>query len=108
MSLLRLVARPFGYFAFVLALVALSASARMLGESYELGFFSGSLARTVWRYPEVTRRGVQMAWLVWAVLLGIAVSPLDPIPSSWDEGVLVIVALFCLWLWMSGARRDGR
>jgi hypothetical protein len=107
-SALRLIARPFGYLAFVLGLAALSASARILGESHELGFFSGRLARTVWRYPEVTRRGVQMAWLLWAVLLAIAASPLDPIPDSWDEGVLIVVALVFLWHWMSGAPRDGR
>lgn len=106
MSLLRLVARPFGYLAFVIALSALSASARLLGQSHELGFFAGTLARTVWRYPEVTRRGIQMAWLVWAFILGIAVSPLDPIPSSWDEAALVVVTLLFLWRWMSAAHRD--
>jgi hypothetical protein len=106
--LLRLLIRPFGYLAFVLALLALSATARLLGDANELGFFSGRLARTVWRYPEVTRRGLQMAWLVWALLLGIALSPLDPIASSWDEVALGAVALIFLWHRISDGHAAGR
>ena len=97
MRALRLIARPFGYLAFVLALAALSAAARLLGDQHELGFFSGRLAQTVWRYPEVTRRGVQMAWAAWAVLLVVTLSPLDPLTTRWDEVVLVALALAALW-----------
>jgi hypothetical protein len=86
--LVRFLARPFGYLAFVVALLALSATARLLGDANELGFFSGRLVRTLWRYPEVTRRGVQMAWLVWALLLAIALSPIDPIASPTTRGLL--------------------
>jgi hypothetical protein len=85
---LRLLLRPFGYLAFVAAIAALSASAWLLGERHELGFFSGRLAKTVWRYPEVTRRGVQMAWCAWALLFALAISPYDPITSRWDEVAL--------------------
>jgi hypothetical protein len=60
------------------------------------------------RYPEVTRRGVQMAWLVWGVLAAIALSPIDPISSSWDEVVLGAVALFVFWQRISGGHRAGR
>ncbi len=70
--------RPFGYLAFVVALAALSSTAKLLGDEHELGFFAGRLNRTIWRYPEVTRRSVQMAWLVWMLLFGIAVSPARP------------------------------
>jgi hypothetical protein len=106
--LLRLIARPFGYLAFIVALLALSGAARLLGETHELGFFSGRLVRMVWRYPEVTRRGVQMAWLVWAVLLGIALSPIDPIASWWDEVALGAVALVVLWQRIPGGHQAGR
>jgi hypothetical protein len=103
----RLLVRPFGYLAFVVALLALSAAARVLGERHELGFFSDRLARALWRYPEVTRRGVQMAWLVWAVLFGIALSPIDPLATPWDEVALGAVALTALWRWLFGGHRAG-
>lgn len=100
-------ARPFGYLAFVVALWALSAAARLLGDEHELGFFAGRLNRTIWRYPQVTRRGVQMAWLTWLVLFAIAVSPYDPLSTAWDEIVLVALAAGVLWRQLL-ARRAGR
>ena len=57
---MRFVLRPFGYLAFVLALASLSAAAKLLGEKDELGYFSDRLAAMLWRYPEVTRKGVQI------------------------------------------------
>jgi hypothetical protein len=106
--LVRLVFRPFGYLAFGIALVALSGAARLLGEDHELGFFAGRLARMLWRYPEVTRRGVQMGWLLWAVLFAIAVSPIDPITSRWDEVALAALALAVVWPRVYGGRRAAR
>ena len=97
MFVVRLLVRPFGYLAFVVALFALSGAARLLGERHDLGFFAGRLARTLWRYPEVTRRGVQVAWLLWAVLFGVALSSLDPLATPWDEVGLGAVALIVLW-----------
>lgn len=105
MDLVRFLFRPFGYLVFVVALAALSVAAWMLGESNELGFFAGRMARMIWRYPEVTRRGVQMAWLAWAVLLAVAVSPLSP--TRWDEVALVAVALFVLWRRLAGGHQVG-
>lgn len=105
MYLVRFLLRPFGYLAFVVALLALSGAARLLGETHELGFFAGRLARTVWRYPEVTRRGVQMAWLVWAVLCGVALSPIDPLATLWDEVALGAAALVVLWRRLFGGPR---
>ena len=107
-SILLACTRPFGYLAFVLALAALSASAKLLGEEQELGFFAGRLNEMIWRYPEVTRRGVQMAWLSWFLLLGLALSPLDPIASRWDEVLLVAVAAGVLWRRTVGGHRVGR
>jgi hypothetical protein len=89
---LRSLLRPIGYLAFVTALAALSAAAWLLGERHELGFFASRLARTIWRYPEVTRRGVQMAWLVWAALFAAALSDTTP----WDERGLGALALLIL------------
>jgi hypothetical protein len=106
-GLLRAFARPLGYLMFALALLALSAAARLLGERDELGFFTGRLAGMLWRYPEVTRPGVQAAWLAWAVLFGLALSPADPIPSWWDEFVLAGLALFVLSRRLYVARRAG-
>jgi hypothetical protein len=100
--------RPFGYLAFVIALAALSASAKLLGEEQELGFFAGRLNEMIWRYPEITRRGVQMAWLSWLLLLALALSPLDPIASRWDEVLLVALAVAVLWRRTVGARPVGR
>jgi hypothetical protein len=99
--------RPLGYLAFVVALWALSAAARLLGEEHELGFFAGRLNRMIWRYPEVTRRGVQVAWLSWLVLFVVAVSPYDPLSTAWDEIVLVALAAGVLWRQLLG-RRAGR
>lgn len=105
---LRLVALPFGYLAFVIALVALSTTAWLLGDAHELGFFSKRLSDTVWRYPEVTRRGVVVAWLAWAVLLAVTISPLDPFTTRWDEVALVALGLVAFWRRLFAVRRDGR
>jgi hypothetical protein len=105
---MRRVVRPIGYLAFVIALAALSATAWLLGERNELGFFSGRLARTMWGYREITRRGVQVAWLAWALLLGVAVSPFDPLTSRWDEVGLVAVALAVLWRRFVAGRQAER
>ncbi len=104
----RLVIRPIGYLAFVAALLALSGAARLLGEADELGFFSDRLATTLWRYPEVTRKGVQVAWLLWALLFAVALSPLDPIASQWDEIALVALALIALWRRLAAGPPAGR
>ena len=103
----RVIVRPFGYLAFVIALAALSTAAWLLGERHELGFFSRRLSRMLWRYPEVTRRGVETAWLVWAALFALAVSPFDPIASRWDEVVLVAFAAGVLWRRVFVARASG-
>ena len=95
LALVRFLLRPFGYLAFVLALGAMSAAAWLLGEEHELGFFAGRVAHMIWRYPEVTRRGVQFAWLAWAVLFVVAVSPISP--THWDEVALGALALGVLW-----------
>lgn len=97
LPILRFVARPFGYLAFVLALTSLSLAAKLLGERDDLGFFTDRLARMLWRYPEVTRRGVQMAWLVWAAAFLIALPPLDPLSTPWDEAALGAAAMIVLW-----------
>ncbi len=108
MTYLRFLLRPLGYLAFVLALAALSAAAWLLGDRHELGFFSGRLAQMVWRYPEVTRRGVQMAWVAWTTLLVIALSPLDPFSTRWDEVALVALALAVIWRRLFAARQVER
>jgi hypothetical protein len=100
--------RPLGYFVFVLALAALSASARLLGRQTRIGLFAASLARISWRYPEVARRGGQVAWFAWLVLFALAVSSLDPIHSHWDEVVLAVFALGGAWLQAAIARRANR
>jgi hypothetical protein len=107
MRLLGALLRPLGYLMFALSLLALSAAAKLLGDEHELGYFSSRLARTVWRYPEVTRRGVQMAWLAWAVLFAIALSPLDPLATPWDEVALGALALAFVWHRLVGGRRAG-
>ena len=108
MRLARLLCRPFGYLAFVCALFALSAAARLLGETHDLGYFSGRLARAVWRYPEITRRGVQMAWVVWAGLFGVAASPIDPLATWWDAVALAALAAAVLWRRLLDSYRAGR
>ncbi len=108
LSILRFVVRPIGYLAFVLALAALSTAAKVLGERDELGYFTDRLARTLWRYPEVTRRGVQMAWCVWALAFVIALPPLDPLSTPWDEAVLGAAAMIVLWRRLAGAHRAER
>jgi len=104
----RFVARPFGYLAFVLALASLSAAAKLLGEKDELGFFTGRLADMLWRYPEVTRKGVQIAWVVWALAFVIALPPLDPLSTPWDEVVLGGAAMIVLWRRTVGGHRAER
>lgn len=97
MNWVRFALRPLGYLAFVVALAALTAAARLLGERDELGFFSARLSTMLWSYPEVTRGGVRAAWLLWAVLFGLTLSPLDPIPSWWDEVALGALGLGVAW-----------
>jgi hypothetical protein len=104
MSFLRPLFRPFGYLAFVIALAALSASAWLLGDKHELGFFANRLGRSIWRYPEITRRGVQMAWLVWAILFVVALSDTTP----WDEVGLGVVALVVVLRRFVSEYRAGR
>ena len=108
MYLVRLVCRPFGYLAFVCALFALSAAARLLGETHELGYFCGRLSRALWRYPEITRRGVQLAWVAWAVLFGVAASPIDPLATWWDAVALAGLAAAVLWRRLFDGRQAGR
>jgi hypothetical protein len=105
-ELIRFLMQPLGYLAFVLALGALSIASALLGESHELGFFAGRVSRMIWRYPEVTRRGVQVAWMAWAVLIVLAVSPVSP--TRWDEVALGALALAVLWRRAFGARRAVR
>jgi hypothetical protein len=105
-EMVRFVLRPFGYLAFVLALGALSVAAKLLGESHELGFFAGRVSGMIWRYPEVTRRGVQMAWLAWALLIVLALSPISP--TRWDEVALAAVAFAVVWRRLFVARRVVR
>ena len=107
-GLLRSCARPFGYLSFVAALAALSATAKLLGERHELGFFAGRLNEMISRQPEVTRRGAQTAWVCWSLLLVVAVSPVDPIASRWDEALLVGFALAILARRSDGAHPFGR
>jgi hypothetical protein len=104
----RLVARPLGYLAFVLALAALSIAAKLLGDRDELGYFTGRLADTIWRYPEVTRRGVQIAWVVWTLAFLTALPPLDPLATPWDEAVLGGVAMVVLWRRIAAGHRVER
>jgi hypothetical protein len=106
--MLLMCTRPFGYLAFVVALAALAATAMLLGEEHDLGFFAGRLDQTIRRYPEITRRGVQMAWISWFALLVLALSPLDPIASRWDEVLLVALASGLLWHRLFADRASGR
>jgi hypothetical protein len=94
---LRACMRPFGHLAFVVAVWALSASAALLGREHELGGFAGRLRDAIRNHPEVTRRGVRMAWITWGVLLILACSPLDPFATWWDELALVAVGGGILW-----------
>lgn len=108
-AFVRFVARPFGYLAFVVALAALSIAAKVLGDRDELGYFTGRLAQMIWRYPEVTRRGVQMAWCAWALAFAVALSPYDPLTTTgWDEVGLVAVAMAVLWRRIVAGHRAER
>ena len=104
----RTIVRPFGYIAFVLELASLSLASKLLGDRDELGYFTGRLADMIWRYPEVTRRGVQMAWVVWTLAFLIALPPLDPLATPWDEAVLAGAAMVVLWRRTVGAHRAER
>ena len=108
MYLARVLVRPLGHLAFVIALLALTGAAKLLGEKNQLGVICGRLASAIWRYPDVTRPGFRLAWLVWAVLLAVAVSPLDPLATRWDAIALVALGLSALWRRFFAARRDSR
>jgi hypothetical protein len=106
--ILRTLLRPFGYLAFVVALASLSIAAKLLGERDELGYFTDRLARTIWRYPEITRRGVQIAWVVWGGSFLIALPPFDPLATPWDEVVLGAAAMVVLWRRIVAGHRAER
>ena len=108
MHLLRFLLRPFGQIAFLVSVLALSCARRLLGEDDELGFFAGRLSGAIWRYPEVLRRGMQVAWIFWVALFAAALSPIDPIASRWDEVLLAALALGVLWRHALGSLRVGR
>ena len=103
---IRALLMPLGYLAFAAALGSLSLAAWLLGEAHELGFFSGRLARTIRRYPEVTRPGVMAAWAVWAGLFVLAVSPISP--THWDEVALGAAAILVLGYRLVAGHRAGR
>jgi hypothetical protein len=100
--------RAFGYLAFVAAVAALSIAARLLREDHALGYFAGRLSESIRSYPEVTRRGVQMAWLTWALLLALTLSPWDPIASRWDEVALLAIAAGVGWKRLHARLLAGR
>jgi hypothetical protein len=108
MAFVRLLIRPFGCLLFVLAVLAMSGAAKLLGERDQLGFFAERLSRTIWRYPEVTRPGIQVGWLIWAVLLIVSASPIDPLASGWDEVGLFAAGLAVAWHRMLSGRRERR
>ncbi len=103
-----MVLRPLGYLAFVVALAALSASSRLLGDKHELGFFAGRLSQTLWRYPEVTRRGIAVAWVIWGVLLIVSVSPADPLASDLDELAIGALGALLVLRGLYASRRGAR
>ncbi len=106
MHLARVLVRPLGHLVFVIALLALTGAAKLLGEKNQLGVICDRLAQALWRYPDVTRPGIRVAWMLWAVWLAIAVSPLHPLPTRWDAVVLAAVGLSALWRRFFAARRD--
>ena len=80
LHILRIVLRPVGYLAFVVALAALSIAARVLGDRDELGYFTDRLARTI--------------------------SPYDPLTTTpWDEAALAAFAMAVLWRRIVGGHR---
>lgn len=93
----RMCAQPLGYLAFLIAAWALAICSRLLGRGDPLGSFAGRLSDALGRHPDITRPGIRVAWLAWAVLLVLACSPLDPMATWWDELVLAAVAIGCVW-----------
>jgi hypothetical protein len=108
LDLLRFLLRPVGQIAFLISVLALSCCRRLLGEDDELGFFAGRLSGAIWRYPEVLRGGMQIAWIFWAALFATALSPIDPIASRWDEVVLAPLPALALWHRFAAAHRGAR
>jgi hypothetical protein len=106
MYLARVLVRPIGHLVFVIALLALTGAAKLLGEKNQLGVICGRLAQAIWRYPDVTRPGIRVAWLLWALLLVVTVSPLGPLATRWDAVALGAIGLSALWRRLFAARRD--
>lgn len=108
MYLVRLLIRPLGHLSFVIALLALTGAAKLLGEKNQLGAICSRLATTIWRHPDVTRPGFRLAWMLWGLLLAVAMSPLDPLATRWDAVVLVALGLGGVWRRLFASRRDPR
>jgi hypothetical protein len=106
MYLARFLVRPIGHLVFVIALLALTGAAKLLGEKNQLGVICGRLAQAIWRYPDVTRPGIRVAWVLWALLLVVTVSPLGPLATRWDAVALGAIGLSALWRRFFAARRD--
>jgi hypothetical protein len=62
---------------FVAGMLLLALAAGLLGEDHELGYFSSCISRSVWRYPEVTRRGFQVIAAIFLLLAVLAFTPPD-------------------------------
>src|SRR6202042_1039925 len=108
MYLARVLVRPIGHLVFVIALLALTGAAKLLGEKNQLGIVCGRLAQAIWRYPDGTRPGFRGAWLLSALLLVIPGSPLRPLAARWDAVPLGAVGLSALWHRFFSARRNSR
>lgn len=103
--MLKLVARPLGHLAFVIAVLALSGAAKLLGENSQLGVISRRLSDSMWAHPDVVRPGIRIAWVLWALLLVVALSPLDPHANRWDAVVLLALGLGAVWRRLFASRR---
>jgi hypothetical protein len=106
MYLLRLLARPLGHLSFAIALLALSSAAKLLGDNNQLGVICGRLSKAIWRHPDVTRTGVRLIWILWAVLFAVAISPIDPLATQWDGVALAACGLAAVWRRLFASRRD--
>jgi hypothetical protein len=108
MYLVRLLIRPLGHLSFVIALLALTGAAKLLGEKNQLGVICSRLSNAIWRHPDVTRPGFRFAWLLWGALLAVAMSPIDPLATRWDAVALVALGLAVVWRRLFASRRDQR
>lgn len=81
---------PVGHLLFVVGVFVLGLAALALGDDDELGFFTRRVAVPLWRSDEATRRGRQIAAVIYLALIAYVALPMAPADQRLDLALVPI------------------